>query len=154
MNGSLQFTHVAYEQGKLAVQNAFAQTPQPFDKVIPWVTFTDPALAHVGQTEEQLKDAHINYQTGRMLFADVERAVAEGETHGLVKLLVDEQHMLLGGHVLAPHAGDLLAPVILAMQAHLPAEMLAATIQPYPTLVEGVRWAANNAPIHSKILSS
>lgn len=144
VNGSLQFTHVAYEQGKLAAQNAFAQTPQPFNKVIPWVTFTDPALAHVGKTEEQLKDAGVKYRTGSMLFRDVERAVAEGETNGLVKLFVDEQNMLLGCHILAPHAGDLLAPVILAMQARLPAAMLATTIQPYPTLVEGVRWAANN----------
>jgi pyruvate/2-oxoglutarate dehydrogenase complex dihydrolipoamide dehydrogenase (E3) component len=144
VNGSLQFTHVAYEQGKLAAQNAFSRIPQPFEKVIPWVTFTDPALAHVGKTEEQLKEAQIEYRTGCMLFQDVERAVAEGATHGLVKLLVDEHGLLLGGHILAPHAGDLLAPVILAMQAHLPAEILAATIQPYPTLVEGVRWAANN----------
>jgi dihydrolipoamide dehydrogenase len=144
VNGSLQFTHVAYGQGKLAAQNAFAQTPRPFDKVIPWVTFTDPALAHVGKTEEQLQEERVKYRTGCMLLQDVERAVAEGETHGLVKLLVDEHGLLLGGHILAPHAGDLVAPVILAMQARLPAEMLATTIQPYPTLVEGVRWAANN----------
>src|SRR5450759_2666947 len=131
VTGDLQFTHVAYEQGKLAAQNAFAQEPQAFDnRVIPWVTYTDPALAHVGKTEEQLRK-------------DGVRAVAEGKTDGLVKLLVDTQGKVLGGHILAPAAGDLLAPIILAMQAGLPIETLASTIMPYPNMVEGVRWAAD-----------
>ena len=78
-----------------------------------------------------------------MSFKDVERAIAEGTTDGLVKLLIDKQGKFLGGHILAPRAGDLLAPVILAMQADLPAEAVASTIMPYPTMVEGVRWAAD-----------
>jgi dihydrolipoamide dehydrogenase len=143
VTGGLQFTHVAYEQGKLASHNAFAQEPQPFDEhVIPWVTFSDPALAHVGKTEEQLREGKVEYRVARMYFKDVERAIAEGATDGLVKLLVDKSGRILGGHVLAPRAGDLLAPIILAMHADLTAEVLASTIMPYPTLVEGVRWAA------------
>jgi dihydrolipoamide dehydrogenase len=142
--GDLQFTHVAYEQGKLAAQNAFAQEPQAFEnRVIPWVTYTDPALAHVGKTEEQLREDGVEYRAARMFFKDVERAVAEGKTDGLVKLLVDKQGKILGGHILAPAAGDLLAPIILAMQAGLPVETLASTIMPYPNMVEGVRWAAD-----------
>jgi pyruvate/2-oxoglutarate dehydrogenase complex dihydrolipoamide dehydrogenase (E3) component len=144
VTGAYQFTHVAYEQGKLAARNAFAKEPLPFDdRVIPWVTYTDPALAHVGKTEEQLRDEQVAYQVTRMYFKDVERAVAEGATSGLVKLLVDKQGLLLGGHVLAPHAGDLLAPIILAMRTGITAEMLASTIMPYPTMVEGIRWAAD-----------
>ncbi|MFL5662018.1 MAG: FAD-dependent oxidoreductase, partial [Ktedonobacteraceae bacterium] len=144
VTGAYQFTHVANEQGKLAAGNAFATEPLPFDdRVIPWVTYTDPALAHVGKTEEQLRDEQAAYQVTRMYFKDVERAVFEGATSGLVKLLVDKQGLLLGGHVLAPHAGDLLAPIILAMRAGITAETLASTIMPYPTLVEGVRWAAD-----------
>ncbi len=144
VTGGYQFTHVAYEQGKLAAHNAFAQKPQPFDgSVIPWVTFTDPALSHVGKTEEQLREEKTAYRVERMYFKDVERAVAEGETEGLVKLLVDQQGKLLGGHVLAPKAGDLLAPIILAMHAGISVETLASTIIPYPTMAEGVRWAAD-----------
>lgn len=144
VTGDLQFTHVAYEQGKLAAQNAFAQEPQAFEnRVIPWVTYTDPALAHVGKTEEQLREDGVQYRATRMFFKDVERAVAEGKTDGLVKLLVDTQGKVLGGHILAPAAGDLLAPIILAMQAGLPIETLASTIMPYPNMVEGVRWAAD-----------
>ena len=144
VTGDLQFTHVAYEQGKLAAHNAFAQEPQAFEnRVIPWVTYTDPALAHVGKTEEQLREDGVEYRAARMFFKDVERAVAEGKTDGLVKLLVDKQGKILGGHILAPAAGDLLAPIILAMQAGLPVETLASTIMPYPNMVEGVRWAAD-----------
>ncbi len=144
VTGGLQFTHVAYEQGKIAAQNAFAKEPQSFEGyVIPWVTYTDPALAHVGKTEEQLQHDGTQYKTGRMYFEDVERAIAEGETNGFVKLLLDLQGKILGGHVLAPNAGDLLAPIVLAMQTGIPVERLANTIQPYPTMVEGMRWAAD-----------
>ena len=144
VTGGLQFTHVAYQQGKIAAQNAFTDEPQSFESyIIPWVTYTDPSLAHVGKTEEQLKQEGVQYKIGRMYFKEVERAIAEGETDGFVKLLVDSQGKILGGHVLAPNAGDLLAPVVLAMQTGIPAERLANTIQPYPTMVEGVRWAAD-----------
>ena len=144
VTGDLQFTHVAYEQGKLAAHNAFAQEPQPFEnRVIPWVTYTDPALAHVGKTEEQLREDGVEYRAARMFFKDVERAVAEGKTDSLVKLLVDKQGKILGGHILAPAAGDLLAPIILAMQAGYLFETLASTIMPYPNMVEGVHWAAD-----------
>ena len=144
ITGGLQFTHVAYEQGKLAAHNAFTQEPQPFEnRVIPWVTFSDPALAHVGKTEEQLRQEKVEYRAARMYFKDVERAIAEGATTGLVKLLIDKQGKILGGHILAPEAGDLLAPIILAMQAGLSAKSVASTIMPYPTMIEGVRWAAD-----------
>lgn len=138
-----QFTHVAYEQGKLAAQNAFAREPQPFDdRAIPWVTYTDPALAHVGKTEEQLQDEKVHYRVGHMKLSEVERAIAEDRTDGLVKLLVDQQGMILGGHILAARADDMLSPVILAMRERLPIETLATTIIPYPTMSEAVRWAA------------
>ena len=146
VTGALQFTHVAYEQGKLAAQNAFASDPRPFaGRVIPWVTYTKPALSHVGKTEEQLRQDGVDYRVARMFFKDVERAVAEGKTAGLVKLLVDNQGAILGGHILAEGAGDMLAPIILAMQTGVTAETLATTIMPYPNMVEGVRWAADKA---------
>ncbi len=144
VTGGLQFTHVAYEQGKIAEHNAFSTEQQTFEHlVIPWVTFTDPALAHVGKTEEQLKEEGISYRTGCMYFKDVERAISEGETNGFVKLLVNDKGFILGGHILASNAGELIAPILLAMQEGLSAEKLANIIMPYPTLVEGVRWAAD-----------
>jgi pyruvate/2-oxoglutarate dehydrogenase complex dihydrolipoamide dehydrogenase (E3) component len=143
VTGGYQFTHVAYEQGRLAARNAFAATPQPFDdRAIPWVTYTDPELAHVGKTEQQLREEGIAYKVGRKPISEVERAVANEQTDGLVKLLVDDDGQILGGHILAAKAGELIAPLVLAMRAGLPADMLAATILPYPTMAEGVRWAA------------
>ncbi|HKV59431.1 MAG TPA: FAD-dependent oxidoreductase [Ktedonobacteraceae bacterium] len=143
VTGGYQFTHVASEQGKLAARNAFARDAQPFDdRAIPWATFSDPALAHVGKTEEQLREKSIAYRVGRMSFSQNERAIIEGETAGLVKLLVDEQGMILGGHVLAAHGDDLLAPIVVAMHAKIPVSALANTILPYPTLSEAVRAAA------------
>jgi dihydrolipoamide dehydrogenase len=144
VTGAYQFTHVAYEQGKVAAQNAFSKDPRPFDgSVIPWVTFTNPPLAHVGKTEEQLRKEGTQYKVGRMKFSESERAEALGQTEGLVKLLTDQQGNILGGHILGMRADDLLAPIVLAMHAHLPITMLASAMLPYPTLSEAVRWAAD-----------
>ena len=146
--GGLQFTHVAYEQGKIVGNNAFATDKsgelQKYEGlVIPWVTYTNPSLSHVGKTEEQLRDEKVQYKVGRMKFSEVERAISNGKTEGLVKLLVDPQGHILGGHILGNRADDLIASVVVAMQNGLRAEQLANTIIPYPTLSEGVRWAAD-----------
>jgi len=140
---SYKFTHVANAQGTLAALNAYADQPTPFDeRVIPWVTFTDPPLAHVGKTEAELQQQHTTYKTGRMEFKGIERALIIGQTEGMIKLLVDEQGQLLGGHILGPRADDLLAPLVLAMHSSLPIDRLASTLLPYPTLSEGLRWTA------------
>jgi dihydrolipoamide dehydrogenase len=144
--GGLQFTHLASEQGKLAARNAFATHPQPFDaRVIPWVTFTNPPLAHVGKTEHELKEQGVAYHVARMPFAENERAIMLEETAGLIKLLLDPQGMLLGGHILGACADELLAPITFAMHANIPISQLAATIMPYPTLSEALRLAAQSA---------
>ena len=139
-----QFTHVASEQGKLAAQNAFAPEPQSFDeRVIPWATFTSPALAHVGKTEEQLQEEKGEYRVTRFSLRENERAIMMGETDGFVKLLVDPKGQILGGHILASGGDDLLAPIVLAMQANIPISTLASTLLPYPTLSEAIRQAAS-----------
>jgi pyruvate/2-oxoglutarate dehydrogenase complex dihydrolipoamide dehydrogenase (E3) component len=140
-----KFTHVASEQGSLAARNAFAEQPTPFDaRVVPWVTFTDPPLARVGQTEEQLRAKNIAYEVARVDFKSIERALILNQTAGRIKLLVDEQGQLLGGHILGAHADELLAPLTLAMHSHIPVGQLASTIFPYPTLGEGLRTAARH----------
>lgn len=140
-----QFTHVATAQGKLAARNAFASNPQPFDdRAVPWVTFTDPALAHVGKTEEQLKEEGTPNRVARMSFSKNERAITMGETAGLVKLLTDMEGKLLGGHILSVRGDDLLAPIVLAMHANLSLEQLASALMPYPTLSEAVAGAAGS----------
>lgn len=145
VTGGYTFTHVANEQGKLAAQNAFVDHPRPFDdSILPWVTFTDPPLAHVGPTEEELRQQGRQYRVARMEFKKVERALTLGQTDGLIKLLIDAQGHILGGHILGPRADDLIAPIVIAMRAGMPASELAAIILPYPTLSEGIRWAAGS----------
>ena len=138
-----KFTHVASAQGSLAAHNAFTNHPTAFDeRVIPWVTFTDPPLAHVGQTEEELRRNDLAYRTSCFEFQSIERALILGQTQGRIKLHIDEQGQILGAHILGARADDLLAPLILAMCNQTPIKQLAETLFPYPTLSEGLRAAA------------
>jgi pyruvate/2-oxoglutarate dehydrogenase complex dihydrolipoamide dehydrogenase (E3) component len=139
-----QFTHVASRQGKLAAHNAFAKTPRAFDdSLIPWVTFTDPELARVGQSEADLQEAGIKYRVGRASFDKLDRAIAADQTFGSVKLLADAKGKILGGHILGANAGDLIAPVVYAMRFGLTAKMVAEAMLPYPTMAEAVRSAVS-----------
>ena len=139
-----QFTHVASDQGKLVAHNVFARKPKEFDdRVIPWVTFTDPELARVGMLEAELKEAKIEYRVGRAYFNKLDRAIANNQTFGSVKLLADMDGNILGGHILSANAGELIAPIIYAMQFGLTAKQMAGTMLPYPTMTEAVRWAAS-----------
>jgi pyruvate/2-oxoglutarate dehydrogenase complex dihydrolipoamide dehydrogenase (E3) component len=138
-----QFTHVASGQGKRAALNAFAAQPEPFDdKVIPWGIYTYPGIAHVGRTEEELREAGQEYVTVRHTFEEVVRAITDDRTEGMVKLLADPSGRVLGGHILADDAGSLLSPLVLAMKAGITVKTLAETVQPYPTLAEAVMQAA------------
>ncbi len=144
--GQFQFTHMASEQGKLVVHNAFSNGPRAFDaQTAPWVTFTDPPLAHAGLTEEQLRAQHQHYRVGCFSFSENERAMTSGEIQGLVKLFVDDHYKILGGHILGPRADELISTIIMAMRAGTTVDVLADTIFPYPTLSEGLRLAAANA---------
>lgn len=139
-----QFTHVASDQGGLVAHNVFAQEPQAFDdRVIPWVTFTDPELARVGLSEADLQEAKIAYRVGRAHFNKLDRAIANNQTFGSVKLLADADGKILGGHILGANAGDLIAQVVYAMRFGLTVKMLAEAMLPYPTMAEAVRWAAS-----------
>lgn len=138
-----QFTHVANAQGCLAARNAFADQPVPFDdRAIPWVTFTDPPLAHVGSTEEELRQRDVPYRAARLECKALERSLILGQPVGMIKLLVDEKDYVLGGHLLGVQADEVLAPLILAIRSELPVAQLAATIFPYPTISEGISQAA------------
>jgi pyruvate/2-oxoglutarate dehydrogenase complex dihydrolipoamide dehydrogenase (E3) component len=138
-----QFTHVASDQGELVAHNVFAHVPQAFDdRVIPWVTFTDPELARVGLSEADLQEAKIEYRVGRAHFKKLDRALANDQTNGSVKLLADADGKILGGHILGANAGDLIAPVVYALRFGLTGKMMAEAMLPYPTMTEAVRWAA------------
>lgn len=138
-----QFTHVASEQGELVAHNMFVRKPKAFDdRIVPWVTFTDPELARVGMSEAELKEAKIEYRVGRAYFNKLDRAIANDQTFGSVKLLTDVDGKILGGHILGANAGELIALIVYAMRFGLTAKKMAEAMLPYPTMAEAVRWAA------------
>jgi pyruvate/2-oxoglutarate dehydrogenase complex dihydrolipoamide dehydrogenase (E3) component len=138
-----QFSHVAAAQGKLVAHNVFARKPQAFDdRIIPWVTFTDPELARVGMTEADLQESKIKYRVGRVDFKKLDRAITTDQTCSSVKLLAGADGKILGGHILGANAGNLIAPVVYSMRYGLTVKMMAEAMLPYPTMAEALRGAA------------
>jgi pyruvate/2-oxoglutarate dehydrogenase complex dihydrolipoamide dehydrogenase (E3) component len=145
ITGKYLFTHVAEYQGRLALSNALFPVKRRADyRVVPWTTFTDPEVAHVGLTESEARRQHEKVKVFRYPFGDLDRAICEGETGGFVKLVTDRRGGILGGHVIGPEAGNLISEVTLAMRKGVPAGELAQTIHVYPTLSEGIKRASDN----------
>ncbi|OGT50919.1 MAG: dihydrolipoamide dehydrogenase [Gammaproteobacteria bacterium RIFCSPHIGHO2_12_FULL_42_13] len=135
--GSFQFTHIAGYHAGIAVRNILFRLPANVDyKAVPWVTYTDPELAHVGMsTEDALKydpKAKIVYAN----FADNDRAQAEHKTLGKIKVVTDKKGKILGATILGPHAGELLLPWVIAIQEGKSIRSMTSIIAPYPTLSE------------------
>lgn len=145
VTGKRLFTHMADYQGKIALGNALFPVKRKADyRVVPWTTFTDPEVARVGLTEGEALREHDDVKVFCYPFGDLDRAIADGEPHGLVKLVTDKKGGILGGHIIGPDAGNLIGEVVLAMQKNLPVQTLSTTIHVYPTLSEGVKRAADN----------
>jgi pyruvate/2-oxoglutarate dehydrogenase complex dihydrolipoamide dehydrogenase (E3) component len=129
---------------RVVVRNALFPGKQRLDfSCLPRCTYTDPEIAHVGRTENELKAARIPFATFMRQFADVDRAVIDGETDGFVKLHVHRNtHRLLGATLTGAQAGEMLAELTLALQRRLKVGDLASVIHPYPTRSEALRQAA------------
>lgn len=133
--GQHQFTHAAELHAAVIIRNFFT----PFFKKkldtrsLSWVTYTTPELATFGQSEKALADAHVPYQVLEQSFEEDDRAIVDETTYGRVKLFVSPKGQLLGGSMVAPHAGELIQELILAQTAGLNISALFAKIYPYPT---------------------
>jgi dihydrolipoamide dehydrogenase len=138
------FTHRATYDGPIAALNAVKSLGREVDyRVVPRAVFTEPALASVGLTEAEARQAGYEVKTGTALFAHSGRAKAIGSTEGMVKLVADAKSgELLGGHILGPHADDLIHEVAVAMHNHGTFERLTKTIHVHPTLPEVIKNAA------------
>ncbi|HET9985303.1 MAG TPA: FAD-dependent oxidoreductase [Longimicrobiales bacterium] len=143
--GILRFTHVADYQARLVVRNAlFPGSGRADYAAVPRVTFTEPELGRVGLTEEEARERHGDaVRVWRHPLHDLDRAVADGCTTGLVKLVADRRGRLLGAHVLGPRAGEVVVAPTLALRHGLGLGKLAATVFPYPTYGEAVKQAAD-----------
>ncbi len=142
VTGGLQFTHVAEYMASTALRNALlpVKAAVNYDNV-PWVTFTDPEVAHVGlgQQEAEARGARTYWYE----FSDLDRAIADGETKGMVKISADAKGRILGATIVGTSAGELLFPLVMAKTHGIPLSKVASTIFPYPTKVEGLKRAAN-----------
>ena len=141
--GPYPFTHMAEYQAGIVISNAVFRFPKQADyRVVPWVTFSDPELARVGVTESEARSRGLAPTVLRFPFKEVDRALTESETDGLVKLVVHKGR-IIGASILGPHAGELLHEIVLAMKLGAKISALSATIHAYPTLAQGLRRAVN-----------
>ncbi len=146
VSGPFQFTHVAGFQGGYAALNGLfggLWRFRPAYRAVPAVTFTTPEIARVGLNEREARDAGIAHEVTRYAFAELDRALIEGESEGFVKLLTaPDRDRLLGATIVGRGAGEMLAEATLAMQNRLGLRKILATIHPYPTRSEALRAAA------------
>ena len=153
--GPYQFTHTAAHQAWYAAVNALFGSVRKFRvdyRVIPWSTFVDPEVARVGLNELEAKEKKVPYEVTRFELAELDRAIAEEETGGFVKVLTKPgSDRILGVTIVGPHAGDIIAEYVSAMKHGLGLNKILGTIHIYPTLAEmnkaaAGEWKRNHAP--------
>lgn len=143
-NGGAMFTHRATYDGPLAALNAVRGLKKKADyRVVPRAVFSEPAVASVGLTEREAREAGREVKAGKHLFAHTGRAKAIGQMEGFVKIVADAKTgEILGAHILGAHADILIHEVVAAMYNHGTAEPIAKSIHIHPTLSEAVKSAA------------
>jgi pyruvate/2-oxoglutarate dehydrogenase complex dihydrolipoamide dehydrogenase (E3) component len=146
--GPYQFTHTASHQAWYAAVNALFGRFRMFRadySVIPWATFTDPEVARVGLNETEARERGIAFEVTTYGIDDLDRAIADGEAHGLVKVLTAPgKDRILGATIVGEHAGDLIVEFIGAMRHGIGLNKILGTIHIYPTLAEANKYAAGN----------
>jgi pyruvate/2-oxoglutarate dehydrogenase complex dihydrolipoamide dehydrogenase (E3) component/uncharacterized membrane protein YdjX (TVP38/TMEM64 family) len=144
--GPYQLTHTAAHQAWYAAVNGLFGTFKKFKadySVVPWCTFIDPEVARVGLNEQEAKEKGIAFEVTRYGIDDLDRAIADSQAHGWVKVLtVPGKDKILGVTIVGVHAGDLLAEYVLAMKHGLGLNKILGTIHTYPTLAEANKYAA------------
>jgi pyruvate/2-oxoglutarate dehydrogenase complex dihydrolipoamide dehydrogenase (E3) component/uncharacterized membrane protein YdjX (TVP38/TMEM64 family) len=144
--GPYQFTHTAAHQAWYAAVNALFGEWKLFKadySVIPWATFIDPEVARVGLNEQEAQEKNIAYEVTKYGIDDLDRAIADSEAHGFVKVLtVPGKDRILGVTIVGAHAADLLAEYVLAMKHGLGLNKILGTIHTYPTMAEANKYAA------------
>ena len=135
--------HKASEEGIAVAELIAGKAAHIHFDTVPWVIYTDPEIAWVGKTEQQLKDAGVAYRAGSFPFAATGRGLAMGNAQGMVKILADEDtDEILGVHIIGPSASELIAECVVTMEFHGAAEDLARIVHAHPTLSEAVHEAA------------
>ncbi len=136
-----KFTHAADALARIAIQNAlFYGKAKASALTVPWCTYTDPEVAHVGLYEHEAKEQGVPVRVFLQELHDVDRAILDGESEGFVKVLVRQgSDQIVGATVVAAHAGEMISEITLAMVGKLGLGTIAKTIHPYPTQAEAIK---------------
>ncbi|MBW8004710.1 MAG: mercuric reductase [candidate division NC10 bacterium] len=140
-----KFTHTADATARIVIQNAlFAGRKKWSSLIIPWCTYTDPEIAHVGMYERDAVKKGIPIETFVRPLRDVDRAIADGEEEGFVKIHVKKgTDQILGATIVARHAGEMISEITLAMVGKIGLKTISNVIHPYPTQAEAIRQVAD-----------
>lgn len=137
VNGGFQFTHAAGYQGSIVVSNTIFHLPRKADYThFPWATYTDPELAAIGMNEKSAQQAGIETNVWIEAFKNNDRSLAEGQTIGRIKLVVDTKEKPVGVQILGPRASDLISEWVAALTGKVKLATIAGAVHPYPTLGE------------------
>jgi dihydrolipoamide dehydrogenase len=142
--GDPMLAHVAFHEATIAVANCLGQDKHMDYRAVPGVVFTHPEVASVGLTEEKAREIHgDNVRVGKFPFAANGKALGMGEKEGFAKVIADAKYgEILGVHIIGPHATDMIAEAVLAIQSEATVEDIEASIHPHPTLSEPIHEAA------------
>lgn len=142
--GPYQFSHMAEYQAIIAVGNALMPIKQKVNyNAVPWATFTDPELAHVGLTEEEARERYKRIKVYRLKFNESDRAITDLEENGMAKVICDNNGRILGAHIVGANAGEIIHEYVLAKAQGLKIGQLSSTIHIYPTLAQVVKRTAD-----------
>lgn len=137
VNGGYQFTHAAGYEGGIVISNAIFHLPRKTDYTyLPWCTYADPELASIGMNEKAAQAAGIDCSVWIEAFKDNDRSLAENETVGKIKMILNEKEKPIGVQILGPHAGDLLSEWVAVLNGKVKLSTLASAVHPYPTIGE------------------
>ena len=143
--GGMQFTHVAGYHASIIIRNMLFKAPSKNKEYLaPRVTYCDPEMAQIGLNEKEARKTHGDIKVVRWPFTQNDRAEAERDTRGLVKVVTNKKGVILGAGIVGPHAGDLIQPWTLAITAKLKIRAFTDMIAPYPTRSEASKRAAGD----------
>ena len=137
--GGQMLAHVASEEGIAAVESIAGLRKRSASPLVPSCIFTIPEIASVGLSEQQARERGIKYRSGKFQFAANGKALTMAETDGVVKVLVDEADVIIGVHIIGPHASDLIMEGLVLVEQGITRSQAIDMIHPHPTLSEALR---------------
>ena len=145
INGRFMFTHVAAAEASVAVRRLALHIGGAMSyQNVPWVTYTHPEIASIGYNEKRAQEAGLRYRVLTESFSGNDRAHAEEDTEGLIKVLIDKRERVIGAQIASVNAGELLAPYTFAVQNGWKLRSIMSPIYPYPTLSEMLKKPASS----------